>query len=355
MSSKVPEKSSRKKVWEVGKPPSETEQRVWREKVKAKNSKHWTPELKEEFERRSRTFQTRSLCARKCKRMHRANKMTRSAWADGMKTASAALSTMRSPVATPEMREACERELTRSCETTLTNLSRLQDMVADDARDSIADSPSLSETVKVSVLAERRMDAMESAMIAAGADLDVDDDEMAKLLNELRMEPVDDVGREAKFKLYEKFQETICDARKALFKFWQDCKKDFAKDSGDSTVSAAVRTVENDLKDIDRARNMGFPDMSGSAWFVYHMAVKVEKNNALLDRILKGIETKIELLAKQDDCPICLENLDDSPAVLGCCHKVCSECWAHWSAMQGSNAFCPLCKHNDFLGCVMCD
>lgn len=281
--------------------------------------------------------------------------MSRSAWADGMKTVCSNLKMMRSPTATTEMKEACTRSLTATCTTTMTNLSRLQEMVDDEASDSIADTSDMETSLKISVLAERRMDAMESEMEAAGADLDVDEDEMAKLLNELRSEPADDAGREASFKLYEKFHETISDARKALFKFWTDCKKDFARDSGDSTVSAAVIQVEKDLKNVDHARNMGFPDMSGSTWFVYHMAVKVEKNNVMLDRILKGIETKVELLAKQDDCPICLENLDNSPAILGCCHKVCSECWAHWSAMQGSNAFCPLCKHNDFLGCVMCD
>jgi len=98
---------------------------------------------------------------------------------------------------------------------------------------------------------------------------------------------------------------------------------------------------------------MGFPDMSGPTWFVYHMAAKVAKNNVMLEGVLKGINQKLEMLSKQDECPICLEELEGDHEVLGCCHKVCTECWVNWKEMQGRDAFCPLCRHNDFLGTVM--
>ena len=38
--------------------------------------------------------------------------------------------------------------------------------------------------------------------------------------------------------------------------------------------------------------------------------------------------------------------------VLGCCHKVCGECWAHWQAIKHGRGFCLLCKHEEFLGDV---
>ena len=51
------------------------------------------------------------------------------------------------------------------------------------------------------------------------------------------------------------------------------------------------------------------------------------------------------------ECPICLEPIDgDADAVvLGCCHRVCKECWTHWKAMRGAQAFCPLCRYSDFI------
>ena len=76
---------------------------------------------------------------------------------------------------------------------------------------------------------------------------------------------------------------------------------------------------------------------------------------------------QLELLAQQDDCPICLEPLaptgggdggdaPDAPAppvVLGCCHKVCGPCWRHWLQLKGRGAFCPLCRNDEFLGNVV--
>ena len=73
---------------------------------------------------------------------------------------------------------------------------------------------------------------------------------------------------------------------------------------------------------------------------------------ALLFRCLDQIRVKLDLLGKQDDCPICLESLaamEEKPHVLRCCHKVCAECWSHWADMPNGGS-CPLCRNEDFLG-----
>jgi len=262
---------------------------------------------------------------------------------------------------TPTSRNYVEdrEEALRTSTVSVENLSRLQRMVSSDAEDEIDDEMDVKDVMTATVRSARAdmaMDALEDELAKDG--VDTEGDEMEKLLNELRKEPKDDAGRETKFKLYEKYQETIQDARKALFKFWSDCKKEFGAtdgDDGEREKAAAVKQVESDLKRVDDARNLGFPDFQSDCWFVYHMAIKVTKNNTMLGDVLKGIQTKLDVLAKQDDCPICLEPLDEDPEVLGCCHKVCTECWANWKAMQGARAFCPLCKHNDFLGSVMHD
>lgn len=308
--------------------------------------------MKARFARRAHTLSARALQKKKCSRMTKQNMMSKAVWAHAMENVNRSAMTLSSAPAAFH-REARE-EMRRSTETASATFSRLQRMMSDEADDEVSDARDMEKCLQVSVRADKALDDLEAELEKEGASMDVSDDKMAKLLASLRDEPKDDKGREAKFKLYEEFQETIADARKALFKFWEDCKKSFGSSGDDEDeAAAAVKAVEADLKSIDHARNLGFPDMRGDVWFVFHMAKKVDKNNTMLDRLLNGIERKLDILSKQDDCPICLEELDDAPVVLGCCHKVCSECWANWVEMQNANAFCPLCRHNDFLGSVM--
>jgi len=83
---------------------------------------------------------------------------------------------------------------------------------------------------------------------------------------------------------------------------------------------------------------------------VYDMTSKAGQNSKMIGQILGNIKTKLDLLSRQDECPICLDALDDGAHVLQCCHKVCADCWEHWSEMQGGRVFCPLCREEDFLG-----
>jgi hypothetical protein len=340
MSSKTAEK---KKKWSKI-TPTKDEHNSWKARIQKANKSKWTPALKASFQRQAKSFQLCELRKKKCKRMAKTNMMSRAAWATGMSMWTPTSSNFRAP--------AVERQAkTQEC---LGAMKKLQRMVSSDADDDVdvEDEEDLQRSIVRSAAADRELEEMEEEILEAGGG--EAESEMEKLLNELRKEPSDDKGRAAKFSLYETYQETIQESRKGLFKFWADCKKEFVGDKKDED-SAAVKEVNASLKRVDDPRNLGFPDMRGDTWFVYHMAVKVTKNNSMLGDVLKGIQTKLDLLSRQEDCPICLEELDEDPAVLGCCHKTCSECWANWKMMQGDNAFCPLCKHNDFLGTVMCD
>merc|ERR1711933_356008 len=83
-----------------------------------------------------------------------------------------------------------------------------------------------------------------------------------------------------------------------------------------------------------------------------------EKNNRNMGLILETFERRLEFLTnnEQAECPVCFERFvpgtEHAAETLSCCHKVCKECWAHWSALMRP-PFCPLCRHDDFLGVVM--
>jgi len=199
---------------------------------------------------------------------------------------------------------------------------------------------------------ENMLDEMEAVQLAD--DVQVDDNSMDALLRQLRREPTDDEETQAKFALYENFLATVEASRKATYDFWDDCREEFEENAASS--QNAVAQVEADLRAIDGEDNLGIVFME-NRWFVYDMIVQADKNNETLKKALHNIEIKLELLQKEDDdCPFCLENLAEAQlpfVTLACCHKACTECWTHWQELKGRNAFCPLCRNEDFLESIM--
>lgn len=166
------------------------------------------------------------------------------------------------------------------------------------------------------------------------------------LLAQLRTEPQDESECAAKFMLYEGYASEVEQVRGSLLKFHSESR---------STVPDAVAAgMDKQVKGIDSAEAMGIPDHARE-WFVFHMMRTAERNNLKMAGILQDFEKKLEFLASNDqsECPVCLEAFaevgDHSAETLGCCHKVCRDCWQHWSAVMGGRPFCPLCKHEDFL------
>lgn len=172
--------------------------------------------------------------------------------------------------------------------------------------------------------------------------------EFDKLLNQLKAEPTNDDELTAKFGLYETYSEEVTKMRATVFGIYDENK---------ATLPQAVKSdMEKELKHIDREEAMGIPD-EARAWFVYHMMRQAGKNNESMGGVMEHFEKKLEFLASndQDECPVCLESFAaERPATtLGCCHKVCAECWNHWVAICNNRPFCPLCKNEEFVETVL--
>ena len=159
------------------------------------------------------------------------------------------------------------------------------------------------------------------------------------------------------------------------------------------------QAVQRQVNDIDRNENLSI-NFDAREWFVCTMTKQANSNQKLIQSVLRSIETKLELLSSDGacmsgvvcwircqmllegvaksrviprmsdaaviltithdaekiclcttaECPICLEPIEAADVtVLGCCHRVCSECWTHWKSMRGGQAFCPLCRYSDFI------
>lgn len=172
---------------------------------------------------------------------------------------------------------------------------------------------------------------------------------LADALRQLQVEPTDDAARAAKFELYEGFAKLTEDARTAVHALWDSAQGDLEA----ANATATKAQIEQDLRHVDRRDNLGIDFENSQHWFVHGMCTAAARNQRLLDGVLGSITTKLELLSSQSECPVCFESFDSErpSTTLGCAHRVCSECWGHWSAMGG--AVCPLCRHTEFLGQVL--
>jgi hypothetical protein len=169
------------------------------------------------------------------------------------------------------------------------------------------------------------------------------------LLRQLRKEPENEQECAAKFMLYEGYGSEVEQMRNTLYRFYEESKP--------NVPEALASDMSKQLKGIDTQEAMGIPDHSRE-WFVYHMMRQAERNNLKMAGILDGFEKKLEFLAANDqtECPVCLEDFTLSgphaPETLGCCHKVCKECWESWSTVMHGHPFCPLCRNEEFLGAL---
>lgn len=114
---------------------------------------------------------------------------------------------------------------------------------------------------------------------------------------------------------------------------------------------AVSQDMQKQLSEVDSREAMGIHD-DARGWFVYHMMQQAERNNRSMRRILESFEKKLEFLTKceQQECPICLDDFspEKRAETLGCCHRVCRDCWANWSTVMHGHPFCPLCRNDEF-------
>ena len=160
------------------------------------------------------------------------------------------------------------------------------------------------------------------------------------ILEKLREEPSSDEDAEAKFQLYETYAITLQKVREKLQVLWETSKPKF--------TGSSLQHMERSIKKIDDTQRMRIGE--GNAWFGYYMMKQAISNNSNMSKLLAEIDTKLGLLDANDPCPICMDSYTEKKQahVLACCHKVCKECWSNWTTVK-PNAFCPLCKHQDFI------
>jgi len=193
-----------------------------------------------------------------------------------------------------------------------------------------------------------RMDAEGESAAAA-----VNDNQMNKLLDELRKEPNNDVEREDKFKIYEQYLAVVSRSREECLKLHDVCKDDLKEHAN------VLRKMGKAIKSIDSEHNSSINwDSLGNRWFVYDMTKKSDRNNTFILNVFKGLKRDLEMIQNLDmDCPICLDNLKTVPSgvrVLHCCHKLCGDCYSHWqAACRGGVLICPLCRQRDFQQAVV--
>lgn len=170
--------------------------------------------------------------------------------------------------------------------------------------------------------------------------------DLSSLLQQLAVEPTNDAEIAAKFSLFEAFLATVVTIREETLKFWESNKDQF---TGGSRISA-----EAEIRKLDDNDSMGIVD-DPRKWFVYSMTIKASENSRKMTKTLASLRANLELLSQEmGECPYCLDVMTaDASTVLGCCHRVCTDCWNHWVEMKGNAAFCPLCRHEEFVAEIL--
>ena len=406
----------------------------WLTKVQSMQRSNVTPEMRERISRKAKMVQSASRSARRCKKMQKASRITKSALSRGIRSISAS--------ATPQL--ALQASNTVQAQWSMVSSALADDAEEDQrsrAQDAasfsfgaaasgppipgVGAAPRAPFAACAPVLAlaasEEAEDVYDALALVVGdasaADVSIARaapgaavSENTSMLAMLKKEPTDDTDMAAKFGLYEKYLETVVTCRKTTLDFWAESKADFtAEDEATPAAPAgaaapppapapapafgaarvpvagapggAAASIEAALKHLDRPGAMGIDfEGLGGRWYVHDMAQKACSNNDALERIQDTMRNKLELLAQQLECPVCLEpfllpaeeeeedSLDDAaeeseeecllrPAlVLSCCHKVCDVCWANWSATCADMTrapFCPLCNQDQFIAAIL--
>jgi len=299
----------------------------WRARVSSIQSQNCSQEKVAAIRAKASRSQRARAKSSKCKSIQMCNAVNQRSWNMAMNEFSeaAAAPAQAQQAMYAEARSKASRRMQSSVQ--VMQAEECQEEMADQALDMLSE--------------ELHLDS-DCAQLQVSVETDLS--EMEQLLHQLRREPAVAAEVEAKFELFEKYLETVCVTRGTLFEFWAECKDEFNQ-AGQTTVQKSIEKV-----DCDDALGVDFVE---GRWFVYDMTRKAGSNNSVIARVLQSIKTKLDLMAEQEDCPICLEAFSEEvvATTLGCCHKVCSECWECWNEqMHGGHAFCPLCRHDDFLG-----
>lgn len=336
--------------------PSPEAVQAWAKRVHDVQTKQMTPEQRRALSERIESSRMQEVSRRQCKAVKSHACRSRALAAEGLRqmshsdaagSAEAYARWKGAQASSEKHQDVALRRLEMSKAAPSMASAGAAAMVLREAEES--DEEALEEVAQLVQVEDRsalNMIAQAPAAPAGGAAPGSADAAVEALLEEMRVEPEDAQACAAKFGLYEGYAEQVQKMRETLFKFHAD--------SAPTVPPAVAQGMDRQLKAIDRHEAMAIYD-DAREWFVFQMMRQAEKNNRGMASILEDFEKKLDFLAKSDqsECPVCLDNFEaDGPhaaETLGCCHKVCKECWAQWTAVMSGNAFCPLCKHADFM------
>ncbi len=171
---------------------------------------------------------------------------------------------------------------------------------------------------------------------------------------EFKIEPIDNIEIEVKFRAYESFLGTVVTLRESLLEYWSANQLIFPDNIREKCQRDIVSIDNNDcLSIIDDPRT----------WFVYSMLVKAKQNSNSMSNILKQFQFRLQQVhTEPGDCPICLEiienNTTDICTILSCCHKVHKICWINFTTHQhnlNKPIICPLCRNDEFINNLAVD
>jgi len=302
---------------------------TWRRRISKVQSSNCSHEQIQALRARAAAAQRRGKAKKKASRIQRCHAVQQRSWNTAMKSF-ADVEAAAAPNSSLMMAEVSQEAHAR--------MDECQKLMRRRASDSDEDEDE-AEAAMHMISHEMALDVHDEAVLAVEVEADIS--EMDALLMQLRVEPADEAQVHAKFGLFEKYLETVETTRATLLQFWGESKDEFP--------ASGQHAVEASIKKIDGEDNLGIEFVEGR-WFVFDMTKKAGQNNSVIGRVLQSIKTKLDLLSRDEECPICLERLEkDETRVLDCCHKVCTPCWEHWNRLQGGRGWCPICRHDEFL------
>lgn len=332
----------------------------WQNRIQDVQSSRMTPEMRQRIQDSATRKQRTMKVAKKAKRLETANYLSSTtnmfsltrftaptteqdyleSSARSRKWSSAIQNSVRSPVVNDEEEEALDRELDAVSAELQAEALHQQEITPH------LPTPQTLQTVQAYGQMNYNERVMHQTTVSS---------ELETLLSQLIREPTEESELIAKFTLYETFLETIITLREETMKFWAD--------NQDLFDISSRQLAQNEISRIDTPDTMGIID-DPHKWFVYHMTKKVNENNKLIGRILANLRTRLEMLSNEEDlgeCPFCLEDMTpmakhvdgNKTMVLTCCHRVCQDCWESWVQIKGPQAFCPLCRHEEFVQVIL--
>jgi len=321
---------------------SSTDSQAWLNRVASAQRQACSAEDLRRIRDRAARIKRNGMQAKKAGRLSKTMQVCDAAWRSGMRSLGASEAV--------EDTEVRYRSLASAASLTMDSMQVVSGAFrcADGAEEDEEQLEQQLQMQEQTMVANGTLDSIEAATLSSanGATAAAAEEQsLAEVLRSLEDEPADSEACAAKFQLYENYSSVVTDARRATMSLWEEVAGEF--DAAPATKQHCERTIQA----IDKHANLGIAD-DPRRWYVHGMVKQSARNARTIDGVLGEMRTKLELLTSQTECPVCLEPFGtERPAsALSCAHKVCAECWGHWSAMSpGSTTFCPLCRHEEFL------